>query len=759
MSDTIDKKIAQKNETIKSIKENEAYQAAQKMERLGQLNTTSALSDFVSCDIVFNHATVGMNQQFFDDYYSRKIINRRSSAVIKKAKEIRRMYQEKYPNINIIDLFARFNGTTALSSVNFYDRSNNIILAVAVYVLDSLKNAQKLEEALDYFPSYEEFKDFNDIYVFNDSVHHSFLLRGLVYLIANRNKTPRTGYYLFDPDDIPDAPVEYKMPSETNTNRDRLNAIFSLIPDDTVKTAIEKFKSLFNGMTESFLNAVSQLSNGLDLEHVDEIIDKLIPKDLKKEIKKESLFSEFDSEVARSYAQNLAKMYPTEAYMYAFPKVKWLTKEFMDVQVSDPFESCFAFFWLMEHDDPSFWCNYSLILIRNISAQLPWGFIDLNTEVADFDDDFDDEEDEEKNQEKKISSEIIKAKLLDTQDETKVLDPSAHYVSPLKPTDFHVNNRCAFYAVEQEAACFEQEEFEKDRNNLLDFLYRSSYRYHNPNSKGSDDLNGVQFLLSRSGIIPPRDLVYYHEKVNAIDKYSDKDQKELLALCLSVLHSLGTVKKVALPVTEAAKEAEQNKENGEEIEQEEVKDNIPEIDIDSLLKEISFLKKQVKQLNKNAYEEKRKREDVEKELKKINEEKDSAVTELAELRSMICPIEKSEKTVELKIEFPYEPMLRHVVFGGATSWLKSMRYMLPNVRFIDPDTNPDLQLLRNADVVWFQSKVISHTFFGKVLDKCRLHNIDFQYLNFNSAEKCAEQLALYDMKKVEDDLCAQEKKD
>ena len=115
---------------------------------------------------------------------------------------------------------------------------------------------------------------------------------------------------------------------------------------------------------------------------------------------------------------------------------------------------------------------------------------------------------------------------------------------------------------------------------------------------------------------------------------------------------------------------------------------------------------------------------------------------------------KTEKTVEFNIELPYDPMLRHVVFGGMAGWLKNIKYLLPNVKIVDPNTKPDLQLLNNADVVWFQGNAISHSSFYKVINRCRTQKIDFQYFEYASAEKCAEQLALYDMRKVEGDLCA-----
>ena len=163
------------------------------------------------------------------------------------------------------------------------------------------------------------------------------------------------------------------------------------------------------------------------------------------------------------------------------------------------------------------------------------------------------------------------------------------------------------------------------------------------------------------------------------------------------------------------------------------------------------MKRQIKAMKTESYDTQKRCRDLEDELKQTEQEKEDAVKELAELKSMISPVDDTEKTVSFNVDFPYSPNLRHVVFGGHSNWLKNIRYLLPDVRFIDPDTKPDLRLIEKADVVWFQSNVISHCFFNMVLDKCRQLNVDYQYFGFVSAEKCAEQLALYDMKKVEEE--------
>ena len=71
--------------------------------------------------------------------------------------------------------------------------------------------------------------------------------------------------------------------------------------------------------------------------------------------------------------------------------------------------------------------------------------------------------------------------------------------------------------------------------------------------------------------------------------------------------------------------------------------------------------------------------------------------------------------------------------------------MLKNVKFVDRKTNPDKNLIRYATAVWIQSNAISHKDYYKIVDIARTAGIKYEYFSYASAEKCAEQLALYDM--------------
>ena len=112
---------------------------------------------------------------------------------------------------------------------------------------------------------------------------------------------------------------------------------------------------------------------------------------------------------------------------------------------------------------------------------------------------------------------------------------------------------------------------------------------------------------------------------------------------------------------------------------------------------------------------------------------------------MIRENDNSDNEYSVTVTFPYTARKRAVVFGGHSSWLKAIRPLLPNVRFVEPSAQPNTGLIMNADVIWIQTNAMSHSDFYKIIDIVRKHNIELRYFKYASAEKCAEQVALDDM--------------
>ena len=70
---------------------------------------------------------------------------------------------------------------------------------------------------------------------------------------------------------------------------------------------------------------------------------------------------------------------------------------------------------------------------------------------------------------------------------------------------------------------------------------------------------------------------------------------------------------------------------------------------------------------------------------------------------------RRQEHLEMK-EYPYETRKRTVIFGGHDTFLKAIRRLLPDVKYVDAKLMAfSPEIIRNADVVWIQNNCISHS--------------------------------------------------
>ena len=63
-----------------------------------------------------------------------------------------------------------------------------------------------------------------------------------------------------------------------------------------------------------------------------------------------------------------------------------------------------------------------------------------------------------------------------------------------------------------------------------------------------------------------------------------------------------------------------------------------------------------------------------------------------------------------------------------------------NIRFVDRDLVFNVNLVRNADVIWIQPNAMSHSQYYRVVDAARQHGKPVRYVTYASAAKGAMQL-------------------
>ena len=175
--------------------------------------------------------------------------------------------------------------------------------------------------------------------------------------------------------------------------------------------------------------------------------------------------------------------------------------------------------------------------------------------------------------------------------------------------------------------------------------------------------------------------------------------------------------------------------------------------IENFKDEISVLKQQIKSLKNtlavSRQEQLREKTRYEHELKNLRLEH----RELADLREIVFNQNEDKdviarrESLEKAYSYPYVTRKKIVIFGGHDSWLKVIKPMLPDVRFVEATQYQfDPNLIKNADVVWIQSNCMGHAQFSNIINKTRQYGVQLRYFGYASAEKCAEQLVTEDLK-------------
>ena len=159
---------------------------------------------------------------------------------------------------------------------------------------------------------------------------------------------------------------------------------------------------------------------------------------------------------------------------------------------------------------------------------------------------------------------------------------------------------------------------------------------------------------------------------------------------------------------------------------------------EQLKKELAQLKEQAKKANYTLSRENR---ELKEKLEKSEAAAGEMTQELADLREIVFNQQSGaeEKTVEVKITFPYHTTRRILAFGGHDSWLREIKFKVPDVRFMGEDISSP-EIIRRADVVWIQTNCIGHKSYYNIIDLARKYDRKVRYFKYASASKCAEQI-------------------
>lgn len=735
--------------------------------------------------------------------------DRRIDAAVSYIKHAADTFRPKYPSYSIEQIILLLlAGKTAYLPDSSFGKSigMNIVLASAVYILDDLNKHDNITEAMLYIPTDDRAANVPIANFFEDTVYDTKLIKGLMYLIIHRNENEKTvflnhstvkrtkknvperKYHTSGLTELMDACEDddysefdemlteiYNEAEEMNC-RERLDKIFSLMSPDTVARAENNFKNDIDRFVEVVLNTSSDIWQRITevTSSYNKIYDELDADydAIKNQINKRRSHNRVQKTLPLSSSKldsivnnmDLQNSQPINAMTPGLSSVLSI-----DIPVGieyKRYQNNLAKYELLlnEMDELSDKFSKTMIVSLNgLSLYERQKFLSEEDDADDADDAntdaFDDDElsdtdfaylSDINNKIKRFSVRnpyetcFAYFELLDSGDDIVWLIEIA-----LGVLRFALDT-LPWYDIYPDGKLDDNDEQLKyddtldiDRTNaMLYSLKYNSFCANKIRNKPTDDdsltqINLAQLLYHLTGVLPPRDLNDNgrRTKDDLIASGFNKQNADMVRLLVEYGKS---VRKISTPFESETVDEDDEHENANDV-LAAVKNSI---DADAE-------RNKAKALEKELFDTKQKMKDMQKKYEQMLEEANLEKMELIELREIVYRLQNDTEPVESEEEnpvtLPYTCKSNIVIFGGHDSWSRAFRPLIKNVRMIDPYTNPDVNLIRNADVVWMQTNAMPHSFYNKIMDIARLRKIPVKYFATASASKCAIQLAEYDI--------------
>lgn len=704
------------------------------------------------------------------------ILKRRKAATLTYLERVRKRYGKSFPESVLERTWARQNCAMG-HSVDGLDHLYHFTLAAAIWMLDALKRGNKLKDAFRYFTKDAQRLEAIRLPDVFDPCHDEAVIRGMVYLIQERDERDNLFQWYISPATATrKTPVDHGAFISDPTsmrNRDRFNAVMSMIHPALKERAIKRFEAKLWEFLDRFFycsERYAKLEWSLQAEttrlldecrefhskikrneqawksspqtpvvQVPQIIARPITPQLPSfnalvdfgslshDVQLESDYDKLDRMAKQGIrlqdevdeaAGRLATVIHSAHMAPLMDRGELdesLDSDIVDCilgfEADDPYEVCFGYLCLIEGGSDLPWLyNAALAVLVAAVRKLPWNAFDGGPEH------FNDES----------PGEDSDGCILPNPTATK--DPEAEHKESLEPRDW----------TEKKAQLYK-----------LNYSDKPLYYPEEP-AKPNKSINLPQLMYGMTGIVMPRTVSDFDEVAEelveagmepglangmelylqlALDiQHPSKDWETFLQS--SRFHHLNRLygsKEETLPETEA-------------------------VDVERLQGDLKNAKTEIDSLRQELYEARKEAEAKRAEADRILNEAADERQELVDLRELIYnqanerEHDENAASTSSEIEFPYMSQKRIVVFGGHDTWLKAIRPLLPDVVFINREQNPNVNMIRSADAVWIQANALSHKNYYKIINIVRQRHIPIRYFGYASARKCAEQLAEEDMK-------------
>ena len=626
-----------------------------------------------------------------------KFYARRIKAVCNLLPEMQKRYAAKYPSINIGQEFADV-ASMPLISYDIIDKESYLCMGAAIWMLDQIWEAHQIQELCDLLPEDCDDVDMLEVY---DTRYSYELMERMLWVIQNRyGKTDR-----------------YVVPKNILSKREdsAFHDILALIPKESISMAVDQLKLKFWKWADCYfaaLNPLFQKSVKLD-ETIKRLSKEIDEANSRKAVKNPaSLHLPLSSPLPLldDDLMNSPKM-QTEMLMRRLDKLEEENEKihhqigdfhFMSIQaaimgknrvaecvgeeyadsfynfpIEDPYEMCFAILYLLDQDDDYAWTySFMAAVICRAATMLPWGYDRYDEPYDGFW--FDDDE---------------------------WIPPV-----PMNPEWYET-------------------------------LYTGDAY---DDGEEPHDVSIAQIVYQNTGALLPRDMHRFDDAFRPLKKKGLKpSQAGMVCALMDVLGEASRQRQFTPsdPIFDDEDDPEWVNDIMQLMKSNSAKEesNSASAENEKLKKELAQLKEQAKKAN---YALSRENRELKDKLEKAGQETNEMAQELADLREIVFNQQVGaveEKQEDTKIKFPYRTTRRLIAFGGHDSFLREIKFKLPDVRFVGEDISGP-EIIRRADVVWIQTNCIGHKSYYNIIDLARKYGRKVRYFKYASATKCAEQV-------------------
>ena len=634
-------------------------------------------------------------KRFLDGVYK----NRIKKALIDNFERIQKDYSWLSSSRTPFDFFARTQ-LIPYFNYNMTDYAGALRVGAAIWMLEELDKAGKLEEAKQYLI------EPNDVYQNVDgkrlfNVQHlrfpANLIESMALMITFRYFPEEKKVRAFH---LSSCVISDDMMSGKKLD-EKYKKIIELLPEGDVKNVCEDFRQKLWEVTtilvkcqDAFVKEIKKLRKEvvMNTKDVEKIVFPSIPIGPVNELKGLDLLQpntnwDFTKPVMNGKAIEYVQMVDslekaeqdfrdvtTDIWSYFHMTKDELLKkgipenlcdDLLSFDVDNPFAYCFALFQLVDMDDDAPWLLYSgSILMMYVYGKLPWG-------------------------------------------------------------DCHdANDMKCFYGRNGNGWIPEYEVTDKE-------IYQDTQNFYDYYKHRVNGLNIAQILYRSSEIVIPYDMPVYP---GVSQKFLRGNDDLILEYYIAAATGLLKINQVN---GEIPKKEIEEAVSSEKIKELEEKIKNLQADLESKEEENKKVKNLLNEANRSVQK-------AETKLKETVEEFKNDKRELSDLREYVFNAEneiaETIKDNAEKVSYPYDLQKTMVVFGGHDTFINVMKANFPALKFYESRGNVNSDIVKYADIVWIQPNCISHPQFWNATRYAKSFNKPVRYFVAAGTERCSRQI-------------------